>query len=77
MFTHAKRGLKLLVYVDDVVAAAKTQDNIDWFYKKLSSRFNAKNLGEIHKILSVQINHDRKNHTIYLDQEQYICTILK
>ena len=51
MFTHAKRGLKLLVYVDDVIAAAKTQDDIDWFYKKLSSRFNAKNLGRYIKSL--------------------------
>jgi hypothetical protein len=49
---------------------------IDWFYNSLRARFNTKNLGEIKKILGVRINRDRKNRTIYLDQEQYLNTVL-
>ena len=56
MFIHPQHGIHLLVYVDDVVAAAKEQGEIDWFFEKLSGRFNAKNLGEIHKILGVRTN---------------------
>jgi hypothetical protein len=56
-----------MVYVDDIVTAAKSTDELDWFYEKLSKRFKAKNLGEIHKILGVRVARDRKNRTIYLD----------
>jgi hypothetical protein len=76
MFVHDKRGIRLLLYVDDIVAAAKQQGQIDWFYQKLSGRFNAKNLREIHKILGVRVTRNRKNRAIYLDQEHYLRTVL-
>jgi Reverse transcriptase (RNA-dependent DNA polymerase) len=76
MFRHEERGIKLLVYVDDIVAAARKQDQIDWFYKQLSGRFDAKNLGEIGKILGVRVARDRANRTIYIDQEQYLRAVL-
>jgi hypothetical protein len=77
MFIHPQRGIRLLVYVDDVVAAAKEQGEIDWFFEKLSGRFNAKNLGEIHKILGVRVSRDRQSRSLYLDQEQYLRTVLE
>ncbi|KAI1002676.1 hypothetical protein K3495_g5523 [Podosphaera aphanis] len=49
---------------------------IDWFYKNLSLRLNAKNLGEISKLLGVRITRDRQNRTFYLDQEQYLDKML-
>ena len=64
------------MYVDDIPAAARQQEQLDWFYKILSTRFNAKNLGEISKILGVRVTRDRKNKTIYLDQEQYLSSVL-
>jgi Reverse transcriptase (RNA-dependent DNA polymerase)/gag-polypeptide of LTR copia-type len=76
MFRHEERGIKLLVYVDDIVAAARKQDQIDWFYKQLSGRFNTKHLGEIGKILGVRVTRDRANRTIYIDQEQYLRAVL-
>ena len=76
MFIHEETQLRILVYVDDIAVAAKDRAQIDWFYKKLSGRFNTKNLGEIHKILGVRVTRDRKRRTIYLDQEQYIHAVL-
>ncbi|KAI0993721.1 hypothetical protein K3495_g14463 [Podosphaera aphanis] len=76
MFTHNIKPMILLVYVDDIVAVAKSQENITWFYNQLSARFNAKNLGEIHKILGIRITRDRKSRTIYLDQTEYIRSVL-
>ncbi|KAI1006420.1 hypothetical protein K3495_g1801 [Podosphaera aphanis] len=75
VFTH-KNGVILLVYVDDIVAAAPKISLLDWFFRNLSGRFNAKNLGEIKKVLGVRVTRDRKNKTIYLDQEQYITGVL-
>ncbi|KAF7576146.1 hypothetical protein PtrM4_003860 [Pyrenophora tritici-repentis] len=76
MFIHKEKQLRILVYVDDIAAAAKDRAQIDWFYEKLSGRFNTKNLGEIHKILGVRVTRDRKRRTIYLDQEQYLHAVL-
>ncbi|KAI0993191.1 hypothetical protein K3495_g14993, partial [Podosphaera aphanis] len=76
LYVHHKRNIWMLVYVDDIAAAANDKGNLDWFFKALSQRFNAKNLGEIEKILGVRITRDRKNRTIYLDQEQYLSAAL-
>jgi len=76
LFIHKTRKLYLLVYVDDIAAATEDQAQIDWFRDKLFRRFNAKNLGEISKLLGVRITRDRKARTIYLDQEQYLEKVL-
>ena len=49
---------------------------LQWFFTALDGRFNAKNLGEISKVLGVRVIRDRKSKTIYLDQEQYLITTL-
>ena len=72
LFVHLERGIRLLVYVDDIAAAAPRRADLDWFYSKLSKRFNAKNLVEISKILGVRVTRDRTARTIELDQEQYL-----
>jgi hypothetical protein len=75
LYVHHERGIYLLVYVDDIPAAARERSQLDWFYTELSMRFTAKDLEEIHKILGVRITRDRKNHTIYMDQELYLKTV--
>jgi hypothetical protein len=76
LFTNLTTGVKLLVYVDDIAAAAKNQSSLDSFYKTLCSHFRAKNLGAIEKILGMRVTRDRKNRTLYLDQEEYLRTVL-
>ncbi|KAI0991003.1 hypothetical protein K3495_g17184, partial [Podosphaera aphanis] len=59
LFTHKEKCLTALVYVDDIAISGKTSANLEWFSQVLSSRFNAKNLGEIQKILGMRITRDR------------------
>ncbi|KAI1005005.1 hypothetical protein K3495_g3211 [Podosphaera aphanis] len=75
VFTH-KNGVILLVYVDDIVAAAPKTTLLDWLFRSLSGRFNAKTPGKIKKVLGVRATRERENKTIYLDQEQYITGVL-
>lgn len=70
MFVHKEKTVKLFVYVDDIVAAAKSKEELAWFYKKLFSRFNARNLGEINKILGARVTRDRQARILEIDQEQ-------
>jgi hypothetical protein len=76
LFVNHSTGVMLLVYVDDIAAAAKSQVQLERFFEILSTRFNAKNLGEIEKILGARVTRDRKNRTLYIDQEQYLTTVL-
>ncbi|KAI0992615.1 hypothetical protein K3495_g15570, partial [Podosphaera aphanis] len=76
LFINHEMKIWLLVYVDDIAVAAKQICELNWFFEKLSKRFNAKNLGEIEKILGVRITRNRKDRSIYLDQEQYLSSAL-
>jgi hypothetical protein len=60
LFTHAERQIVLLVYVDDIAAAAKSNDDLFWFFDNFRRRFNTKDLGEISKILGIYITRNRK-----------------
>jgi len=76
LFVHKTKGITLLVYVDDMLAAADNNEALHWFYEKLNSRFKAKDLKEVTKILGARVTRDRKHRTLYLDQEQYITNVL-
>jgi Reverse transcriptase (RNA-dependent DNA polymerase) len=76
LYVHAKRGIILLLYVDDIAAASKYDRELVWFYSQLSARFNAKDLGEIQKILGVRVTRNRRDRELFIDQEQYLRTVL-
>jgi hypothetical protein len=57
----------LLVYVDDIMAAAESRIQLQYIFETLAVRFNAKNLGEMKEILGTRITHDRKNRILYID----------
>jgi hypothetical protein len=76
LYYDLKNKIWLLVYVDDIVASAVKKKINDYFYDQLTSRFTAKNLGEIAKVLGVRIIPDRKERSITLDQKQYLDAML-
>ena len=57
----------LLVYVDDILAAALISKEVFWFGKTLYKRFNSKDLRGVSKVLSIRITRDRRNKAIYFD----------
>jgi hypothetical protein len=76
LFTHADKGITLLVYVDDIAAAALDKSALSWFYDNFRKRFNTKDLGEISKILGMRITRNRRQRELFLDQEQYLEKVL-
>lgn len=66
----------ILVYVDDLVLAAKERSTIDSFKTEFAKTFKIKDLGEIQKILGIRVIRDRKARTITLDQSQYLNGVL-
>ena len=59
----------LLLYVDDMLIASKSQTEIGKLKTQLKKEFEMKDLGEAKKILGMEISRDRKNEEIMFDLE--------
>jgi hypothetical protein len=62
----------LLLYVDDMLIAAKGKKEITTLKARLSSEFEMKDLGAAKKILGIEITRDRKPGLLFLSQHNYI-----
>ena len=56
----------LLLYVDNMLIATKSQVEIDRLKAQLSKEFEMKDLGKAKKILGMQINRDSERGKIWL-----------
>ncbi|KAG9450058.1 hypothetical protein H6P81_010023 [Aristolochia fimbriata] len=62
----------LLLYVDDMLIAAKSQVEIDRLKAQLNKEFEMKDLGEAKKILGMEISRNRERGKLWLSQKQYL-----
>ncbi|KAI1008055.1 hypothetical protein K3495_g167 [Podosphaera aphanis] len=76
LFTNQTNNVKLLVYVDDIAVAAKSSEQSNWLFKQINRCFKTKNLGEMDMFLGMKIVRNRKDRTLWLDQQQYLERIL-
>ncbi|KAE8880335.1 Retrovirus-related Pol polyprotein from transposon TNT 1-94 [Phytophthora fragariae] len=60
------------LYVDDMIIAAKTTEEINEVKMALKSAFKMKELGETKFILGMEIDHDRMAGTLMIKQTRYI-----
>ncbi|KAG8474632.1 hypothetical protein CXB51_031261 [Gossypium anomalum] len=66
----------LLLYVDDMLIAAKDKGKIRKVKAQLSEEFEMKDLGPAKKILGMEILRNRKASKLYLSQKGYIEKVL-
>lgn len=66
----------LLLYVDDMLIAARNKFQIDSLKSQLSKEFEMKDLGAAKKILGMEIHRDRQAGKLFLSQKNYIQKIL-
>ena len=66
----------LLLYVDDMLIAAKSKKEIITLKAQLSSEFEMKDLGAAKKILGMEIKRDRNSRLLFLSQQNYIKKVL-
>ena len=62
----------LMLYVDDMLIAAKSKKEITTLKKLLSSEFEMKGLGAAKKILGMKITRDKNSSLLFLSQQSYI-----
>ena len=74
-FVHGS-PIYLLLYVDDMLIAAKSKKEITTLKKQLSSKFEMKDVGAAKKILGMEITRDRNSGLLFLSQQSYIKKVL-
>lgn len=67
----------LLLYVDDMLVAAKDLTEVKKLKELLSSEFEMKDLCCAKRILGMNIHRDRKKGMLTLSQENYLCKVLR
>ena len=67
----------LLLYVDDMLIAAKSQVEIEWLKAQMSKEFEMKDLEETKNILGMKVSRDRERNKLWLSQKQYLKKILQ
>ena len=67
----------LLLYVDDMLIAAKNLSEIHNLKVQLRSEFDMKDLGAAKKILGMDIKRDRGAGKLFLTQENYLKKVLE
>nr|CBG76267.1 OO_Ba0005L10-OO_Ba0081K17.18 [Oryza officinalis] len=71
-----KEAIYLLLYVNDMLIAAKDKSEIAKLKAQLSSEFEMKDLGAAKKILGIEITRERQSGELYLSQKGYIEKVL-
>ena len=61
-----------MLYVDDMLIASKSRYAIDKLKKDLSFEFEMKDLGEVKKVLGMEIERDRRSGKVSLTQKGYL-----
>ncbi len=57
----------MLVYIDDIAVAARSNSELNWFFSSMKKRFHTKDLGEISKILGMRVTRNRIIKELFLD----------
>ena len=66
----------LLLYVDDMLIAGSSIEEINNLKKQLSKQFAMKDLGAVKQILGMRIIRDKANGTLKLSQLEYVKKVL-
>ena len=74
---HNGSYIYLLLYVDDILIASRSQVEIDKMKAQLNKEFEMKDLGEAKKILDMEISRDRQKGKLWLTHKQYLKKVLQ
>jgi hypothetical protein len=67
----------IALYVDDLLLACNTMAYLNEVKQKLHNEYEMKDLGEANYVLGIQIERNRQIHEIYLNQQQYVQSVLE
>ena len=77
--SRSGRVMIICIFVDDLLIAYHIQDKHEWenIKKQFMNKFKMKDMGACEWILGMQVVRDRTQHTLHLNQHQYLENVLK
>ena len=76
IFEQGKSIIIIPVYVDNKLLAGNNEDTLRFIQTSIGSRFRASDLGDSSWILGIRVRHDIAAGTLFIDQAQYIKSLL-
>ncbi len=67
----------IVAYIDDFILVSNNKDKLLQVKEKLSRKFTMKDLGDFHFFLGMEVEMDRAQHFLYVNQIGYFKEILK
>ena len=67
----------MLLYVDDMLIASKSKDEIEKLKTQLNQEFEMKDLSEVKKIIHIEICRDKARGIVGLSYKQYLKKLLQ
>jgi hypothetical protein len=76
LFRHKELGILVVLYVDDLLIAARTTALINRTRDQLMQIYELKELGEVKRFLGFDVLRDRKARKVFVSQASYIKAFL-
>ena len=77
VYTSGNIIVILTVYVDDILITGGDQQLVDQKKKELTDRFEMTDMGEVKRILGIDVQRDYEQGTLAISQEHYVNTLLE
>ena len=77
VYTSGNIIVILTVYVDDILITGGDQQLVDPKKKELTDRFEMTDMGEVKRILGIDVQRDYEQGTLAISQEHYVNTLLE
>jgi len=77
LLKHEKKGILLLLYVDDLLISASTITDIHTIRDNLRKQYELKDLKEAKRYLGFNLIRNRANNTVFITQTTFTEAILK
>jgi hypothetical protein len=76
VFTTRNKSLIIGLYVDDMLVLGASLQAVQATIQGISALWEIKDLGDVRQILGLQVQRDRPNRTLKIDQNHYIQEVL-
>ena len=77
LFLHKEKQAMLVIYVNDLLVAAATMEEMSQVQGMLEARFKTRSFGEPTYFLGMNVAYDRKGKTLHLSQQTYVDALME
>lgn len=77
LYINKRHMVYLLLYVDDMILAGPNLEYTEFYKEKLTQEFSVKDKGELKNFLGLEIEYEKGNGILKINQRRYILGILR